>query len=45
VQPVLHATRARLLATVSDEDLEVCLRVFDALRAGIEQDEVAAPNE
>ena len=36
VEPVLYDTRARILAEVSDEDLEVCLRVFDALRAAAE---------
>jgi MarR family transcriptional regulator for hemolysin len=39
VEPVLYATRARLLADVPDEDLEVCLRVFDALRAAVANDE------
>jgi MarR family transcriptional regulator for hemolysin len=39
VEPILHATRARLLADVSDEDLEVCLRVFDTLRVSVERDE------
>ena len=39
VEPVLYETRARILAEVSDEDLEVCLRVFDALRAAVESDE------
>ena len=39
VEPVLYATRARILAEVSDDDLEVCLRVFDALRAAAESSE------
>lgn len=39
VEPVLYSTRARLLAEVSDDDLEVCLRVFDALRAAAEHGE------
>lgn len=39
VEPVLYATRARLLADVSDEELEVCLRVFDTLRASVDRDE------
>jgi MarR family transcriptional regulator for hemolysin len=39
VEPILHDTRARLLADVSDEDLEVCLRVFDTLRVSVERDE------
>ncbi|HEU4586321.1 MAG TPA: MarR family transcriptional regulator [Gemmatimonadaceae bacterium] len=39
VEPVLYETRARILADVPDEDLEVCLRVFDALRAAVENDE------
>ncbi len=37
VEPVLYSTRARLLAGVSDDDLEVCLLVFDALRAAAAQ--------
>jgi MarR family transcriptional regulator for hemolysin len=41
VEPVLYETRARILAEGSDEDLEVCLRVFDALRAAVEHDEAA----
>lgn len=39
VEPLLYATRARLLAGVPDEELEVCLRVFDTLRAAVEHDE------
>ena len=39
VEPVLYSTRARLLADVSDEDLEVCLQVFDTLRAAVENHE------
>jgi hypothetical protein len=39
VEPVLYETRARILAEVSDEDLEVCLRVFDTLRAAVESAE------
>jgi hypothetical protein len=39
VEPVLHATRARLLAGVTDEELDACLRVFDAMRAAIEHDD------
>lgn len=39
VEPVLHATRARLLANVPDEDLDACLRVFDAIRTAIEHDD------
>jgi MarR family transcriptional regulator for hemolysin len=42
VEPVLYATRARILSDVSDDDLEVCLRVFDALRAAVENDEAGA---
>jgi MarR family transcriptional regulator for hemolysin len=39
VEPVLDATRARLLAGVADEELDVCLRVFSALRSAIEHDD------
>lgn len=38
VEPVLYATRARLLAEVTDEELDACLRVFDALRARAARD-------
>jgi MarR family transcriptional regulator for hemolysin len=43
VEPVLYSTRALLLAEVSDDDLEVCLRVFDALRAAAERSEDGVP--
>jgi len=43
VEPVLYDTRARLLAGVPDEDLEVCLRVFDALRTSVEQEDGVVP--
>lgn len=39
VEPVLHDTRARLLAGVADAELDVCLRVFSALRTAIEHDD------
>jgi MarR family transcriptional regulator for hemolysin len=45
VEPVLYSTRARLLAQVSDDDLEVCLRVFDVLRAAAEHSEERAFTE
>lgn len=39
VEPVLYSTRARLLAAVADDEIDVCLRVFDALRIAIERDD------
>jgi MarR family transcriptional regulator for hemolysin len=33
VEPVLHDTRSRLLAGVSDDELDICLRVLETLRA------------
>ncbi|HEY9450763.1 MAG TPA: MarR family transcriptional regulator [Gemmatimonadaceae bacterium] len=39
VEPVLHATRVRLLSGVADEDLDGCLRAVDALRAAIERED------
>jgi MarR family transcriptional regulator for hemolysin len=42
VNPTIDAARARLLAEVTDEELATCLRVFEALRSAIAQDDARA---